>query len=144
MASGSPWSFFYSRSLVSLKDMVRCPKCKSILVKSVDLNYASVKKEGEPADSSDFLPEYFQCESCSHGWFADLGAMKLYLEYKELVLKTEMISQIVRPGGTYVVNHIRPNELSRRLEIARILKEGHQHDLNIDAGDWFEIFQDAR
>ena len=124
--------------------MVRCPNCKSISVKEIDMNYASVKKEGDPADSSELLPEYFQCETCSHAWFADPSAKKLYLEYKELVPKTEIVSQIARPRGTYTVYHIKPEELSRRLEIARILTEGHQHDLNIGAGDWYEIFQDAR
>ena len=113
-------------------------------MKEMDLNFASTKKEGEPADSSELLPEYFQCESCSHGWFTNPEARKLYLEYKELVPKTEAVSQIARPRGTYTVYHIKPNELSRRLEIARMLKDNHQHDLNLDPGDWFEIFQDAR
>lgn len=124
--------------------MIRCGNCKSILVKSIDLNYAKVKNEGEPADTSDLVPEYFQCESCSYGWFVDPEAEKLYLEYKDLVPKTSVVAQVVRPGGTYHVHYIKPDELSRRIELAKILTEKHQHNLNLEAGEWFEIIQDAR
>lgn len=108
------------------------------------MNFARKKAEGESATKDNVLKKEFYCYNCSDLWFSDSEVEKLYFEYKDLVPKTEMVAQTIKRGEPYKVNYIKPNELHRRIEIAKILASEHQHDLDLEAGEWFRIFQDAR
>lgn len=123
--------------------MVRCKKCNSINIKVLDLNFAKRKNEGQPSAKAEDPKKEFYCYGCGDSWFSDPEAEKLYFEYKDLVPRTQMVAQTIKRGEPYKINYIKPHELSRRIEIAKILKEKHQHDLELEAGEWFRIFQDA-
>jgi hypothetical protein len=123
--------------------MINCPNCKSINVKSIDLNFARIKKEGEPAAKiSDFKKQFF-CYDCNFSWDFNPESEKLYLEYIQLRDETALITQIIKPGDSYVPKYIDSNKLNKRKEIAKELTASHQHTLDIKSDEWYELQKDA-
>lgn len=124
--------------------MVQCKNCKSIKVIVRNGNFASRKNEGEPAQVHEFNKEYFLCEICEDSWESDGKGEKLYFEYLDLRRLTPTSVGNMGVDGSYsIAPHIDWNNLVRRKELAKILSELHRHDLNLSAGDWWEIDQDA-
>ncbi|MEK7187471.1 MAG: hypothetical protein AAB691_01325 [Patescibacteria group bacterium] len=124
--------------------MITCPNCKSIDIKTLDLEFARRKKEGEAANKDEILKEQFTCQTCGDEWDSNPKSEELYREYLELKKETEMIAQDMKPGGQYKVQYIDPQKLSRRLEVARELVSSHQHTLNISPSAWHDLKQDGR
>jgi hypothetical protein len=123
--------------------MVICPNCKSIKVKVLDLNFAHLKKEGEPADKNPVMDKQFYCEICHHGWCFDPESEKLYLEYIQLKNETTLVVQDMKRGGKYHPQYIDMDKLTKRKDIARRIVSSYQHVLDINPGEWYELHQDA-
>lgn len=124
--------------------MIRCPKCKS-LGKVVDLNFAKLKREGEPSDKSELLDKEGYCPVCGHDWILDSGAYDFYNEY--VVLRNEVAQMVVvydhGKGLPYNPKPMDVDKLIRMKELAKLLSDEHRHNLDVAAGEWFEIIRDA-
>lgn len=66
----------------------------------------------------------------------------VYAEYKSVEVRTAMIAQIGRPGQTYHVHHIDPEDLLRRTELAKLLIEKFSDKIS-DPAELFEISKEA-
>jgi len=127
--------------------MIRCPKqnCKS-LGKVVDLNFAKLKQEGEPADKSELLDKEGYCYVCGYGWILDVEeAGKLYDEYVKLRQEVDEMFVVYDPKKELprTPKPINSEKLGRMKELATILTTEHQHNLDVSASEWFEIIRDA-
>jgi len=69
---------------------------------------------------------------------------KLHQEYKELVVKTHIEAQILRPGQPYCVNYISPDDLVKRKLLAKKLAIHGAEYFKDFPEDWFDIQRDAR
>jgi|GEM_PF-2556350 len=123
--------------------MIRCKKCKSILVKVFNLNFAKRKLEGQAASKIGSTKKQFLCQSCSEEWFFDPNCEKLYFEYLDLKPETTLVAHNMGSDGTYEAQYIDPNKLMRRLELARELIRSYQHMLDIGPDLWLQLSQDA-
>ncbi len=124
--------------------MLRCKKCNTLNnIKILNLNFAKKKIEGQPATKMGQINQQYYCHSCNNTWFFDHKCMKLYAEYQKLKPETTLVAQIIKNGGAYNIQHIDTAKLMRRTEIARDLVDNYQHMLDIDAGKWYELFQDV-
>lgn len=66
----------------------------------------------------------------------------LYEEYKKLVVSTHIEAQILKPGQSYKVNYIKPNELMRRKELAKELVENYKIFFEGRPAEWFDLERD--
>ncbi|MEZ4211110.1 MAG: hypothetical protein R3B39_02380 [Candidatus Paceibacterota bacterium] len=123
--------------------MVTCKKCNSISVKVSDLNFATVKPEGQPAAKIGHTKKEFYCHSCGEIWMFDLECERLYFEYLDLKRKTMMFVQDLRSLNKIPPPHIESHDLMRRNELAKKLVTGYKHMLDIDPGEWHELEQEA-
>ncbi len=123
--------------------MVTCKNCKSTNVKVYDLNFAHRKREGEPSAKVGLSQYQFHCRTCQNMWEFDPEAKKVYFEYANLKPRTTLVAHVMKPDGTYTPQYIKPEELMRRKELARMLSSTYKSHLNLDPGEWFEIERDA-
>lgn len=68
---------------------------------------------------------------------------KLHEEYKKLVVSTHIEAQILRPGQPYKVNYIKPEELTRRKELAKELVGKYKDFFEGKPAEWFDLQRDA-
>lgn len=129
--------------------MVYCKnkKCNSTNVEKKDLNFASIKNEGEPADKT-FEEKYeFFCKQCGNHWFEDGEAYKIYEEYKKLKEETKIVAQDVKRGGTYKIDKIHvinPDKMMRVIELANNIWNDYRHLLDISPAEWHELQSDIK
>lgn len=125
--------------------MIYCINCSSINVQVKSMDFASRKIEGQASAKANNLPKNrFMCTDCQSNWNSDPEAYKLYFEYANLLPRTTIIAQVVRPGGPYVAQYLNPDELIRRKDLAKILFSKYKSYLDLDAGEWYDIELDAR
>jgi len=67
---------------------------------------------------------------------------EIYKDYKAVRERIEMITQIGKPGQTYHVNVIHPEDLIRGKELAKLLIEKFANEVT-DPAELFEISKDA-
>jgi len=103
--------------------MIRCPKCNGL--------------------NNEKIQDVFYCQLCSNGWTLDINAQKLFTEWAELDKSDRLVAQTMGPGGTYQVQQINWDKVSRRTELAKDIKNNHQHNLDLSPDIWYRIFEDA-
>ncbi|HEY4507743.1 MAG TPA: hypothetical protein VJJ47_02620 [Candidatus Paceibacterota bacterium] len=125
--------------------MITCPNpdCKSTRVKVVDLNFASLKREGEPADRSPLKPPTFYCHDCRREWASSPEADSLYAEYVTLRDENRPAGQVGGTGGSYEVPQVIATRAHRRNEIAQKLRDNHPQHLDLSPDEWLQISEDA-
>jgi hypothetical protein len=69
---------------------------------------------------------------------------EIYEEYKRLVVSTHIEAQILRPDQSYKVNYIKPEELTRRKELAKELVKDYEDFFDGKPAEWFDLGLDAR
>ena len=124
--------------------MIRCKNCNSINVKVSDMNFARTKRSGESSAKAGLPKKQFHCLDCKTTWGSDSEAYKLYFEYGDLRPRTTMVAQTMKPGGTYTAVYIKPEELMRRHELAKILFDKYRSCLDLGAEEWYDIELDSR
>jgi len=108
------------------------------------MNFAHVKREGEPSAKFLYNKYSFYCHDCMNQWESIPEAEKDYFEYVDLRNRTNIIVRDMGKDGSFgPAQQIDFGELSRRKELARKIMDSYQHMLNIDPGEWYELAQDA-
>lgn len=125
--------------------MTYCINCNSINVQVKSVDFARKKMEGQASAKANTLPKNrFMCRDCGNNWDSDPEAYKLYFEYAGLLPRTTIIAQVMKPSGTYVVQHLDLGELARRKELAKILFSKYKSYLDLDVGEWHNIKLDTQ
>ncbi len=126
--------------------MIYCqnPDCNSKDVKVNSLDFAMVKREGEPSKKSGAYPKQeFHCWKCNSIWYSLDEAFETYYEYKDLVPQTTLTAQTMGPGGSYQSKYIDRDKQSRRYELAKIIYKKYSSYLDLSASDWDKIKRDS-
>ena len=109
----------------------------------MDLNFARIKPEGQPAVKAGPPQKQFHCWDCGYTWDSNPKSFELYYEYDGLKNETfipvqdrDAINKIPPPYISY-------EKLHRLKEVAKILVESHRHTLDIGPSEWYDIERDA-
>src|SRR3990167_11360564 len=135
---------FYKKKL-PLNAMITCKNCKSKNVKVANMNFASLKKEGQPAEKQGEEKYSFFCFYCEQQWESDPQAQKDYLEYMWLKGRTSTVARDMNPSGDYgPASFIDNSELTRRNELAKKIINSYKHTIDLSPSEWYKIEQDTR
>ena len=124
--------------------MIHCKNCNSINIKVLNLDFARAVNQHDQAVKFNFSKRQFHCLDCETDWNSDPEAYKAYYEYADLLPRTTLVAHVMKPGGTYTAQYIKPEELTRRKELAKILFDKYRSFLDIGAGEWYDIELDAK
>lgn len=69
---------------------------------------------------------------------------ELYEEYKKLSVTTHIEAQILKPGQSYKVHYIKPDDLMRHKALAKELVENYKDYFADKPVEWFDLERDAR
>ena len=124
--------------------MIKCKKCSSTDVKVKDLNCASRKREGESTVKHTYNKKEFHCRNCDDVWMSIPEAEKDYYEYVDLCNQTTVAVRDVKKDSSYgPPTRIVPEELLRRIELAKIIVGSYEHVLDLDPGEWCDLEEDT-
>lgn len=118
--------------------MIYC-KCGSTNVTKNDLNFANLKREGQPSEKMDSIKYEFICNTCGRTWKVDEEPELLYEKYRELREKTLMKGVSKNKLEKINPTHISVKELKERHVLAKLLIGDYGNSLDLSSEEWEEL-----